>query len=355
MQYSNQPGVWYETRLATSQTRRAFSSSPRDEFLNTLRGRSLKKRRVLSVVFTLVFFFVLWIPSPLSAKKITILYSNATFSGTALFVAKDAGLCAAAGIELELVLGSGSAPTVSAIVGGHVQFVQASASSILNAALQGGPVVIVAKVMGPPPYKLVGGLLVRTLAGLKGKKVGVNRFGGAPDFLLRYVLVKNGFEIPRDVTILQTGDPAVRLTSLFTGALDASMLQVPEEKVAAEKGYPVLVDFGRLPLNYVNIVLAAHKRFVEENPDLVRSFLACYREGVRKAKSDAEFTKKSLARWTRTTDPSLLEYTYELWRTDYAPESLKLDSKELDLLLESGPKPGSRIDPSQLLDMRYLP
>lgn len=59
-------------------------------------------------IMMLAFFFVLWIPSPLSAKKITILYSNATFTGTALFVAKDAGFCAPKGIEPELVLGTNS-------------------------------------------------------------------------------------------------------------------------------------------------------------------------------------------------------------------------------------------------------
>ena len=294
-------------------------------------------------------------PSRLSAQKVTVLYSNATFTGTALFVAKDAGLCQQRGIDLELVLGGGSAPTVSAIVGGHVEFVHGSASSLLNAALQGGPVVIVAKVMGPPPYKLVGGMRVKSVGDLKGKKIGVNRFGGAPDFLLRYVLAKNGLDIQKDVTILQTGDPVARLTSLFTGAMDATMLLVPEEKVAVEKGYPVIVDFAALRLPYVNIVFGANKKFLEGNPVLVKSFLGCYWDGVRKAKADPELTKKSLARWTRANDPALLDYTYKLWRADYAPESLKIESSEIDLLLASAPKSASKKDAAQFLDMRYLP
>ncbi|MBI2347699.1 MAG: ABC transporter substrate-binding protein, partial [Deltaproteobacteria bacterium] len=215
-----------------------------------------------TVVIAAVVCVLFLTPSRLYAQKVTVLYSNATFTGTALFVAKDAGLCQQRGIDLELVLGGGSAPTVSAVIGGHVEFVHGSASSLLNAALQGGPVVIVAKVMGPPPYKLVGGMRVKNVGDLKGKKIGVNRFGGAPDFLLRYVLAKSGLDIQKDVTILQTGDPAARLTSLFTGAMDATMLLVPEEKVAVEKGYPVIVDFAALRLPYVNIVLGANKKFL---------------------------------------------------------------------------------------------
>lgn len=308
-----------------------------------------------TVVIAAVACVLFLAPSCLYAQKVTVLYSNATFTGTALFVAKDAGLCRQRGIDLELVLGGGSAPTVSAVIGGHVEFVHGSASSLLNAALQGGPVVIVAKVMGPPPYKLVGGMRVKSVGDLKGKKIGVNRFGGAPDFLLRYVLAKNGLDIQKDVTILQTGDPAARLTSLFTGAMDATMLLVPEEKVAVEKGHPIIVDFAALRLPYVNIVFGANKKFLEGNPVLVKSFLGCYWDGVRKAKAEPELTKKSLARWTRANDPALLDYTYKLWRADYAPESLKIESSEIDLLLASAPKSGSKKDAAQFLDMRYLP
>ena len=67
------------------------------------------------------------------------------------------------------------------------------------------------------------------------------------------------------------------------------------------------------------------------------------------------FAKKALARWTRSTDSSLLDYTYESWRADYGPLSPKVESRELDLLLESAPKGISGKDVSSLLDMRYLP
>lgn len=294
-------------------------------------------------------------PYRLGAEKITILYSNATFTGTALFVAKEAGLCKQKGIDLELVLGGGSAPTVSAVVGGYVQFAQTSAASLVNAALQGAPVVLVAKVMGPPPYKLIGGMSIRRIADLKGKKIGINRFGGAPDFLLRYVLARNGLDAQKDVTILQTGDPTARLVSLFTGVTDATLLLVPEEKVAVEKGYPVIIDFPALGLPFVNIVLATNRKFLEDHPGVARAFLGCYWEGVKEAKAQPEVAKKALARWTRTNDSSLLDYTYKSWRADYAPQSPVIESKELEMLISSAPKSATKRDPSHFLDMRFLP
>jgi len=306
----------------------------------------------LIVAAVCLFVFV---PSYLGAQKINILYSNATFTGTALFVAKDSGLCKQKGLDLELVLGSGSAPTVSAILGGYVHFVQTSASALVNAAVQGGPVVIVAKVMGPAPYKLVGAKGIARIQDLKGKKIAVNRFGGAPDFLLRHVLTKNGLDPQRDVSILQLGDPVSRMASLFSGATDATLLLVPEEKLAVEKGHPVIVDFASLGLPYVNIVLGTNKKLIDENPALVRSFLGCYSGALAKAKADPEFAKKTLARWTRANDPSLLDYTYNSWRADYAPASLWVENGELELLLAAAPRSANRKDVSQFLDMRYLP
>jgi NitT/TauT family transport system substrate-binding protein len=303
----------------------------------------------------LLLIVYLFAPPYAAAQKVNILYSNATFTGTAMYVAKDSGLCKQRGLDLELVMGAGSAPTVSAIIGGYVQFVQVSASSLINAAANGAPIALVAKVMGPPPYKLVGAKGIKRVQDLKGKKIAVNRFGGAPDFLLRYALSKNGLDAQKDVTILQMGDPSSRLVSLFNGAVDATLLIVPEEKVAVEKGLPVIVDFAALKLPFVNIVLGANKHFLEESPAVVKTFLACYSEAVAKAKADPEFTKKSLARWTRSNDASLVDYTYRLWRKDYAPESLRIEAGELELLLASAPKSASKKDPGQFLDMHYLP
>ncbi|HTM09144.1 MAG TPA: ABC transporter substrate-binding protein [Verrucomicrobiae bacterium] len=302
-----------------------------------------------------VVALVLALPEPSAAEKITILYSNATFTGTALFLTRDADLCRGRDIELELVLGGGSAPTVSAILGGYVQFIHVSASSVVNAALQRGPVAIVAKVMGPPPYKLVAAKSIRSIADLKGKKIGVNRFGGAPDFLLRHVLAKSGIDSQKEATILQTGDPTARLGALFSGGIDAVMLLVPEEKIAIEKDYPVIVDFAALNLPYVNIVFGANSKFLEEKPALVRNFLACYWEGVKRAKEEPELAKKALAHWTRASDSALLDYTYKSWRSGFAPASLKVGPEELDLILASAPKTGAKKEAAQFLDMRFLP
>jgi hypothetical protein len=117
----------------------------------------------------------------------------------------------------------------------------------------------------------------------------------------------------------------------------------------------VIVDFAALKLPFVNIVLGANRKFLEDHPATARSFLACYSDAIARGKSDSEFTKKTLGRWTRTNDASLLDYTYQSWRADYAPESLKIDAGELELLLAGASKATAKKDGSRFLDMQYLP
>ena len=136
---------------------------------------------------------------------------------------------------------------------------------------------------------------------------------------------------------------------------DATLLLVPEEKLAVEKGYPVIIDFAALGLPYVNIVLATNRKFLEDQPGAARTFLGCYWEAVKAAKAQPEVAKKALAHWTRTNDSALLEYTYKSWRADYAPQSPLIESKELELLVASAPKGAGKRDVSQFLDMRFLP
>ena len=42
---------------------------------------------------------------------------------------------------------------------------------------------------------------IKSLADLKGKTVGVTRFGSSTDFALRYLMQKQGFNADKDVTI----------------------------------------------------------------------------------------------------------------------------------------------------------
>jgi len=46
---------------------------------------------------------------------------------------------------------------------------------------------------------------IKSVADLKGKTVGVTRFGSSTDFALRYLMQKQGFSADKDVTILQLG------------------------------------------------------------------------------------------------------------------------------------------------------
>ena len=84
---------------------------------------------------------------------------------------------------------------------------------------------------------------IRSVAALKGKKVGVSSLGSGPDSLLREVLKKHGLDSNRDVAVMPVGSGTGRFFALQAGSVDAAMLSVPANLLAQEAGFRELVSF----------------------------------------------------------------------------------------------------------------
>ena len=74
---------------------------------------------------------------------------------------------------------------------------------------------------------------------LKGKRVGISRFGSSSDFALRAALRELGLEPNKDVAILQLGTTPVRMAALEAGSIQGTVLLPPETLMAKKKGLSV--------------------------------------------------------------------------------------------------------------------
>ncbi len=75
-------------------------------------------------------------------------------------------------------------------------------------------------------YQLVTRQDVQKPADLKGKRLGISRFGSSSDFSTKVLLRKIGVD-PKDVTILQIGNETQRLVALKSGGIDGSIFNAP--------------------------------------------------------------------------------------------------------------------------------
>jgi len=101
-------------------------------------------------------------------------------------------------------MGTGSV-SLRALIANDLEIASLSGSGLVQAALQGADTVILSAAIDGFIFKVFGAPEMTSPAQLKGKKLGVSRYGATSDFAVRLALKKWGLNPERDVTILQIG------------------------------------------------------------------------------------------------------------------------------------------------------
>jgi len=199
---------------------------------------------------------------------------------------------------------------------------------------------------------------IKSAAQLKGGTIAVARFGGAADFVARYALPRLGLTPGKDVTIVQTGSTPERLAALEARRVSASTLVPPAMFTAQKKGFHLLADVAALGLAYQHQGGVTTKRFLREQPMVVRSFVKAYIEAVHRLKTDRGLGLKIAAKYLRLEDKELLQRTYESSIDDKKLPAKQYPSAEgiktiLDELALKEPKARAG-KPSDFIDARFV-
>lgn len=251
-----------------------------------------------------------------------------------LWVNKDNGISKKYGIEIEPLLISGGALNMQALLAGSIEMSQNSASSALQAALRGAPVVLIAAIENRMPFQIIARPEIKTPQQLIGKKIGILRFGGSNDTGVQWAL--RAWKIdPRQVTMLQSGATNARMTALTLGQIDATILSYPEIHLARQRSMNVLADMGEFSA-YPNTSLMVTRSFIEKQRPLAKNLLKSQIEAIHYVRTNREGSIKSLKKYLRVDDIESIEATYQFFsrRTEAVPrpnlEGLKNILREMN-------------------------
>ncbi|MGB7952081.1 MAG: ABC transporter substrate-binding protein, partial [Candidatus Binatia bacterium] len=150
-----------------------------------------------------------------------------SYGGTAgyqlpLWVNKELGFSKKHGVDLELILIQAGSPNIQALLGGSLQLTQTAASSAVNGAVRGAPVVIVATLENKLPMLLIGRPEIKDPQQLRGKTIGINRFGGSNDAAV-LMAIKAWKIDPGDIKMIQAGSTSARMAALLSKKIDATV------------------------------------------------------------------------------------------------------------------------------------
>jgi ABC-type nitrate/sulfonate/bicarbonate transport system substrate-binding protein len=313
------------------------------------------KRQIAAITVCLLVLCSL-IPSARAKDRLAMGYTSASGVFAGLWIAHESRLFDKYNIDSHLVLIASGSLMVQAMLGGDLPISAAAGSAAVDASLAGADMTMFGTLVRVPAFYIMALPEIKSIDDLKGKSVGVTRFGSSTDFTMRYVLRKQGLEPGRDVTLIQTGDLFAAAAMLRTRAIVAAPFSSPTNLRAEEAGARVLMNMGKAGVYFPHDAFMARRSFLNGNEDLVRRFLKAYSEAVYKLTADPEASKRAIKKYVRAEDARTLDavYQYAVDYVDRIPYNTREGIQEvLNLTAARNPK-AKDAKPEAFYDDRFV-
>jgi ABC-type nitrate/sulfonate/bicarbonate transport system substrate-binding protein len=196
------------------------------------------------------------------------------------YVASAEGLYAKQNLEVENIASDPNV-LISALLGGSVEVAYADSTQLMLALEKGANIVAVGLQTDRNPYKLMASPGIKTLADLKGKKVGVASAIDIYTYVVKEVLKKGGLDPDKDVEFIVGGGQNQRLAAIQSNAVQAGWFTPPADARLTAQGY---VALAFAPDYYPNLTLSAtsvRKDWAAAHPDAMKRFLRAQSDAVK--------------------------------------------------------------------------
>ena len=300
--------------------------------------RPLAKCLIWNLAVVLAFVFVLPHAS-LAQTKMTIAYSSLGPMATGVWMAKDSGAFDKYGIQADVIFISSGPVVVQALIGGDLQGGSGATNAVINAILNGAPIIGVAATANRPYHRLFVQPEINRLEDLKGKTLGVTRFGSITDNLTRILLRKSGLE--GTVNVRQMGG-TIEVSAAFQNRVIAGAV-TSDLRVSPPSQAKILTRLIDLGIPYSMNMIAVSREYFRRNPETVERMVRAYADGVAFMNRQKEQALKIIAKYARLTDPKMIEDHYNDSVT-YLDRIPKADPEAVQTILEFMGKKGIPLD-----------
>jgi ABC-type nitrate/sulfonate/bicarbonate transport system substrate-binding protein len=267
----------------------------------------------LQILFVLAGLFYVVVPA--AAEKLNVPFAALSPTYAPLWIADQAGFFKKYGLDVQPVYISAGSVIIPAIVSGQVNIANLSSAPALTAWVRGAEIATVGVTSNRLLHVVMARGSIRKPEDLKGKKIGSDRYGSLSDLVLREALRHYNLVPDRDVAVIQTGGLPERLGALKIGAVDGAIVAGDTAFEAEKLGFHKVIDVSQLPIRYPGSTIVVSRSFLSGKRDVVKRFLRGWIEGIKTAKTDKEFTVKVLQKFLKTSDPLILEKTFEVYKS----------------------------------------
>jgi len=307
--------------------------------------------------FILVALMVLLFHGTAVAQGLTRVMSGyAAVSGphAVLWVAREAGLFEKNGLRTDVAYIRSGSTMAQTLVSGEIQMAQMGGPAMLAAGVAGIDVTFVAVALNTTPIVIMGN--VAKMEELRGKAIGITRFGSNTDISARFAIRKAGLQPEKDIALLQLEDYPGIMGGMQSGRIAAGALADPFTDAAKKLGYKEIADIAALGLEFPFVGIAAKKSYLKENSDTAQRFVRAYTEAIALYKNNRDLAMKITGKYTGIKDPAILSSTVNF----YAPKLAGVPYPTiggirfvLEQLATRDPK-AKNVNPESFMDVRFV-
>jgi ABC-type nitrate/sulfonate/bicarbonate transport system substrate-binding protein len=267
--------------------------------------------------FITALLLILFIHSIADAQAPTRVMSGyAAVSGphAVLWVARDAGLFEKNGLRTDVAYIRSGSTMAQTLVSGEIQIAQMGGPAMLAAGVAGMDVTFIAVALNTTPIVIMG--TVSKMEELKGKAIGITRFGSNTDISARFAIRKAGLQPEKDVALAQLEDYPGIMGGMASGRIAAGALADPFTDAAKKLGYKEIADIAAMGLEFPFVGLVAKKSYLKDHTDVAQRFVRAYVEAIALYKNNRDLAMKVTSKYTGIKDPTTLSSTVNF----YAPK-----------------------------------
>lgn len=300
-------------------------------------------------------------------KKIVIAEPVHLIGYLPLYLAIQEGYFEEEGLEVEVITATGGAHVTSLVSGDAWGNIAGPDSNQMANPGSSDPIQGVVNVvnranvylMGSSDEKVDSTNEAELAEYLEGKTIAAGRYGGSPNLLTRWLLLELGLDPDKDVKLEEPADASAVVSLVESGQADIANGGEPQITEGINKGvwnepfysFPSLGD-------YPYSVISVKKSTIENEPEVVESFVKAMLKGLKAVDEDPELAMEALKKEFPTTSDDRLKasldraYADQLWSKDgfISEEAL---AKPMDVVEKTGVyKEGYKYE--ELIDMQFV-
>jgi len=263
-----------------------------------------------------------------AARKITLSYSAVSMTWFPVKVAVQKGFFREEGLEPQLIQMRGNVAT-AALASGHIDF-SLNISPVLNGAIQGLGLKLVAVLNSRPLFSLVVRPEIQSPADLKGKVFAVSSFGNTQAILtdkqLQHLGLKKG-----EYRLIALGATPERVAAMEKNLAQGSLMPPPSNVQMENRGYHLMGNTAEIFVHPI-AGLGTHDDKIKKEPEMVKRAIRAGLRSLQFLQANPKEAVKILMDWAHLSEKDALR-VYDLSKIGFSKNGFASDD---DLSIEWG-------------------